>query len=388
MPLFLPNEASSGKRRGEIFVPLDDNVTAAPNATIFTGVKASRALSGLTGNLSAAILNYITVGTAGNGFTLALTNDGAGAGSLTNSGNNYTFHFQAGTTTINQMITAIAAVFTLTGTFTGTLTLQAGDVTTALTLAGGTDNAVFVRQGPSANYLDAAGILTNVTVKSVAKDGLWIYEFTQSELNHTGNEIAVMVDRVPDSAFLDLSTKTVRCGTIIYDKVAVGADGNAGGADPVTIAFLNDGAGTGTLNNSGAAWTFHYASGTTTVKNFEDAIIASSRFAIKKYGKWTNVLTHSGDTFTATNLAGGQGFKRPNVSTWPMRLGSFDNAGRGSNTYGDILRGMEGALVGKSSGYNSNPIVYRNPDDTKTVWTITRDSTGRTTVAVGDLTGP
>lgn len=47
-----------------------------------------------------------------------------------------------------------------------------------------------------------------------------------------------------------------------------------------TLAFVADGAGAGSLTNSGDAWTFHFQSGVTTVAQFETAINASSALVV------------------------------------------------------------------------------------------------------------
>lgn len=66
--------------------------------------------------------------------TLALVADGTGAGSLTNVGNAWTFHFESGVTTVAQFETAINASSALVVLTTdGVGTLDAGDVIAATT---------------------------------------------------------------------------------------------------------------------------------------------------------------------------------------------------------------------------------------------------------------
>jgi hypothetical protein len=389
MPRFLPNDSVAQNRRGGVVLYQDDGVTRIAATTAVLGTKALRALGGLTGNLSGVILTRAAVGVSGNSYTLAITADGAGAGSLTNSGTNYTFHYATGVTTVTNFQNAIVAIFTMSGTFTGSNTLQAGDATAALTFAGGTDSSLFVRPGNTVTEATATGALTSILRSAVAQAGRFEYEFTQTELNHSACKTMLAFDRVADAAMLDLSTKTTHCGTIIYDKVAVGANGNASGGaspDPQTIAFLNDGAGAGTLNNSGAAWTFHYASSTTTVKNFEDAIVASSRFAIFKYStNWTTLLVHAADTFTATNLSGGVGYAFQEIN-FDMRAGDFDNTCENGRSYGDMTRKIAATTANTLAGpYAGGSLTGKSDDGAKTRVTWACDGTQRV-ATTGDLT--
>jgi hypothetical protein len=80
--------------------------------------------------------------------TLALVADGAGAGSLTNTGDAWTFHFQSGVTTVAQFETAINASSALVVLTTdGVGTLAAGDVLAATpftkTVTGGKLSSAF-----------------------------------------------------------------------------------------------------------------------------------------------------------------------------------------------------------------------------------------------------
>lgn len=104
-------------------------------------------------------------------------------------------------------------------------------------------------------------------------------------------------------ASLDLEDPGTLIDTVI-EAIAGGAGGNA-----ITMAFTNDGSGVGSLTRSGTDFTFHYESGTTTVANFESAVAALTGgdrlIRVKTAGTAANVLTHPGDTFAATNLAGG-----------------------------------------------------------------------------------
>lgn len=64
----------------------------------------------------------------------------------------------------------------------------------------------------------------------------------------------------------------------------------------------------------------------------------------------------------------------------------LDAVVEGSHTVGDAIRGILGALVGRTSGYDTGTIVIRSLDGAKIRWTITTDETGRLTVTPGDLT--
>lgn len=102
------------------------------------------------------------------------------------------------------------------------------------------------------------------------------------------------------TAELDLSDVTVRVDTVIQAAES-GEDGN-----DITIAFVADGAGAGTLNEGAfPVLVFHYQSGVTTVANFETAVDASTNLEVKTAGTAANVITATGDTFSATGLAGG-----------------------------------------------------------------------------------
>lgn len=64
----------------------------------------------------------------------------------------------------------------------------------------------------------------------------------------------------------------------------------------------------------------------------------------------------------------------------------FDDLGEGAKTYGDLMRGCVSILGGKSSGYNTGTIVFRDLADSKNRWTFTVDATGRLTSVANDLT--
>lgn len=384
-PKFNRAQTVSALRDLEVALYEDDGETLAPSDTPWKGVQAKRALLGDTGALALAVISYIGLGVAGNGYTITFAADGAGIGSVTNIGTAYIFHFQAGVTTVSNAITALAATFTFSGTYTPSATLSnPGDVFGPLALAGGVDNALFVRSG-GVTYAVAGGTIT------VTNKGTFVYNFTTAELTVTASEIAFCADKGLDAAYLDLSTKTLRCATIVYDKFAsLDYSGTNPYGNATTLQFIADGTGAGTYDESAyPVIVFHYQSGVTTVKNFEDAVVASAKLGIKQYGKWTNVLTATGDTFAATNLANGRGYKRPYVYPVAMEYGDGNSLVEGSDTMFDYIRGAISALVGVATGFNApagGTIEFKSPDGTKVRWQIARDATGRLSCTPVDLT--
>lgn len=185
------NESVAAKRCVTMFIYKSDGITPAPTTANFNAIKAFLTLSTVdSGVLNGAILTYNTAGAAGNSVTFQLVADGAGAGSMTNVGLAYKFHFQAGVTTINNMITAISSVFTLSGTYTGTNTLagSAGaDVWGPTSLGGGQDSVVFIRTS-GGSWVTAGGTLTNTGVA-----GSFEYTATQAETNVDASEIGMRV---------------------------------------------------------------------------------------------------------------------------------------------------------------------------------------------------
>lgn len=96
----------------------------------------------------------------------------------------------------------------------------------------------------------------------------------------------------------DLNPLTTNCETVIRAR-----NGGIGGNN-LTIAFLNDGAGAGSITHNGNAITFHYQSGVTTVANFETAVGTDNLIEVQTVDG-VGTLAHPGDTFTASALAGG-----------------------------------------------------------------------------------
>lgn len=96
----------------------------------------------------------------------------------------------------------------------------------------------------------------------------------------------------------DLNPLTANCETIIRAKNP-GASGNS-----ITIQFIADGTGVGSLTESGNAVVFHFQSGVTTVANFESAVAGSSLIEVKT-SDGVGTLSSPSDVFSATALAGG-----------------------------------------------------------------------------------
>ena len=167
------NESIAAKRRCAILVYTADGVTPLPKATFLGVVAASVALTGT----HLATLSSTQSGSLGNGKTISLVADGAGTGSLTVSGNAYTFHYLSGTTTMANFVTAATSVFTFSGHTPADILVSPGDTQGPLTLAGGVDYPLTVRDELVA-YGATLGTLTNAGV-----DGVWVYEATQAETN-------------------------------------------------------------------------------------------------------------------------------------------------------------------------------------------------------------
>ncbi len=60
--------------------------------------------------------------------------------------------------------------------------------------------------------------------------------------------------------------------------------------------------------------------------------------------------------------------------------------GEGSNTYGDLIRGVTSAVIGRVTNFLTGTLVFKSLNAAKTRWTVTTNTTGRLTLTVGDLT--
>lgn len=384
MARFRQNESIAAKRRADIYVTYDDGVTPAPAATDWTAQKAICPLIGThhaTIQVSAAYGSGLG-GAAGNAFTFATVADGTGIGSVTHTGSAYTFHYQTAVTTLANMASVLATDGTLNlvgGTYTGTDVLaSAGDTQGPLPFTGGFNPAFSVRGGGT-TYADAAGTFTNTTLLGSGVPGEWIYEATQSELNFVGSEFGIIVVR-PSIAAIAILTGTH------HATVQASATGSAGNA--LTFATAADGSGTGSLTSSGNAWTFHYATGTTTMANLATALAASGVLALVA-GSFTgsDVLASTGDTQGPIAFTGGfDGFKMTITVCEMNDAADFDTIDENGHTYGDTHRLQTAVLANVDSGYDTGTIPFKSMDAAKTRLTGTTAATGRLTSTVGDLT--
>lgn len=125
---------------------------------------------------------------------------------------------------------------------------------------------------------------------------------TDAELFAASPHPLVVADQhpTPSRSSLDLGTKTTHCTTVV-EAVAVG-DQTA-----VTLAFVADGVGQGTLNESAyPAIVFHYQTTVTTNANFEAKVAAGTRLRVKTpAGAPATALVAVVDAFAAANLVGG-----------------------------------------------------------------------------------
>lgn len=377
MTRFNRAEVVPENRRQEVFLYEDDGVTPVDLSTNFVGSMAKRQLLGLSGGTLLDATISVDIGLAGNDYTIEFVADGVGAGNVTTSGGGLVvqYHFQTGVSTVAQAKAALLSVnLTLTTTALNTATLTASDVFGPFKLAGGTDSDLFLRRG-DVTWVTFGGTFTNTGI-----DGDWVYEYTQAELDFAGNQVSLRVTKPPRPAKLLLIRYTVNCETIVYDKFSTGADGNS-----TTLAFVADGAGTGTLDESGyPAIVFHYASGVTTVGDFETAVEASTKLGIFAYGNWSLALTDPDDTFTAAALSSGMSYKQE-IFPADMNTPSTTIIEDG-HTSDEIQRLILALLCGPASDFRTSTVEVKSLDGTKTRGTLTFDDAGRASFTYGDLT--
>lgn len=113
-------------------------------------------------------------------------------------------------------------------------------------------------------------------------------------------------------------------------------------------------------------------------------------------GFFTYEATQAETNTAASELAvivEGSGYARANnggTYTSVAMVSSADDYGsgiiEGSITRDDATRGILSILAGRSSGYNTGTIVFRDLANTKNRWTFTVDDTGRLTSTANDLT--
>lgn len=217
--------------------------------------------------------------------------------------------------------------------------------------------------------------------------------------------------------------------------LTAGLVGNA-----ITISLVAGGSGVGSLTNVGTAYTFHYATGVTTMANFVTA--AAAVFAFSGHTP-ADVLASAGDTQGPLALTGGidsawevsqgtttfatavgtvtnctrafgtpidglfqyeatqaelnylgseftvkfeyPGFKTLVVTSDMNDAADFDSVGEGSNTYGDLMRLAVSVLAGKVQNFGSGLLVFRDLADTKNRLTVLTGAIGRIASTLGDL---
>lgn len=84
------------------------------------------------------------------------------------------------------------------------------------------------------------------------------------------------------------------------------------------------------------------------------------------------------DVITATAVSGAAVIK--------IAAGIWDALGEGSETYGDLMRGIVSALVGEVTSFLTGTLVFKSLSGAKTRWTVTTNNTGRIDLEIGDLT--
>jgi hypothetical protein len=99
-------------------------------------------------------------------------------------------------------------------------------------------------------------------------------------------------------ADLDLSLHTTNCDAKVQARVA------GVGGDNISLAFVADGTGAGSLTQSGNDLTFHFQDAVTTVDDFDTAVNGSTLIEVEDIGTKTNVL-HTVDAFSLVRLSGG-----------------------------------------------------------------------------------
>lgn len=143
-------------------------------------------------------------------------------------------------------------------------------------------------------------------------------------------------------ASLDMATKTTHINTVIQAKVA-GTAGNS-----FTITSTADGAGVGSLTLSGSDYTFHYATGVTTVANFETLITASANLEVKTPGTGATLIVAVVDAFSSTALAGGAAAVKAEFALAGIGSGALDTVVRAA-TAGAAGNAITIVVIGDST---------------------------------------
>lgn len=106
------------------------------------------------------------------------------------------------------------------------------------------------------------------------------------------------------------------------------ATSRGAGGEAITLAFVGDGSGVGSLVRTGNAFVFHFQAGTTTVANFEAAVAALSGAArlieVQTPGA-SGTLATPGDVFAATAFGIADGTTTPVLRVDASSVGSWGN---------------------------------------------------------------
>lgn len=166
---------------------------------------------------------------------------------------------------------------------------------------------------------------------------------------------------------------SVDVGTTIIDTV-LEVDTNGAGGNAITLTSVADGAGTGTLGVVGNALTFHFATGVTTIANFESKFPASCTFGIVGVKR---ASTSGGSTLTAViDAFGPSSFVRGGTSGQLYKFEGLEDSasaicGMADGTYAQaatatffktngIMPGLAGLTVGSE--------YYAKHDATLALW--------------------
>lgn len=184
------------------------------------GSRASLDLE-VPGTLIDTVVEAIAGGTGGNSITIAFAADGSGAGNITRSGTDFTFHYESAVTTVANFEAAVAAlaggdklIRVKTAGTAGNVLTDPGDTFTATSLAGGAASAftrptdfaagssaksafAFVQQGT--DYADTGWVCTtNSPADIVGTNALAFVQFSaagivtaSTGLTKIGNDIRV-----------------------------------------------------------------------------------------------------------------------------------------------------------------------------------------------------
>lgn len=316
-----------------------ENWNLSARAAVFGFPQSARAafasLAAATGALHAAFVTYWKLGPSGNAFILNFTNNGSGAGNVTVFGAySYSFHYQAGVTTVAQMIAALTnssgETFIFSGSYDSTATLTAGDALFGVQLANGSDSSNGPAMGAGATVATYAGRPVwdrGIQVEETAADSIqslaeivdlgglpisigtakqadwgravylkrtsvddwqWIKAFLAAV---RGRQRAfwlasfradlMLATNVISGSISATAVLTACAGALHNAIISITTPGTAGNA--YSIRFVGDGYSIPflgyDLTNSGHAYTFHFTPGTTTVGTMI-GLLASRGFTV------------------------------------------------------------------------------------------------------------